>query len=125
MVKMELVGSRNQRTVAIGSRDGPVEDVVKCKKISIADNKLGREAVMINAPTDLGHKEYKYVPPLTSKPHLLRQAFKGGKRLNIQKILQLRLCHSETGLFRSHICWADSLASEGDLKCSKSSMSAP
>ena len=73
---MELARSRNPLNVAIGSLDGSVEDVAKCKKISITDNKLEREAVMINAPTDLGHKEYKYVAPFNLNPHTLRLAVK-------------------------------------------------
>ena len=102
VVKMELARSRNPQAVVIGRSEGSVEDVVKCKKISIADNKLGRDAVMINAPTDLGHKEYRYVPRLAPNPHIPCRAVKKGKRLKSQKVLQLRPCHSKTGLFRSH-----------------------
>lgn len=58
---MELVRSKHPQIVARESANGTVEDVVKCKKISIAGNNLGREAVMINAPADLGDREYKYV----------------------------------------------------------------
>ena len=46
------------RTVTRGIPRGTVDEVGMGKKITIADNKVGREAIMINAPADFGVKEY-------------------------------------------------------------------
>jgi hypothetical protein len=66
---MEPARLGNLRTVATGSSEGIVEEVISSKKITIAKNKVGRKAFMNNAPVDnFGTKEYQYVPRLTPKP---------------------------------------------------------
>jgi len=40
------------------------DGVAPSKKIIIAENKLGRDAFMNNAPANFGVKEYQYVPLL-------------------------------------------------------------
>jgi hypothetical protein len=56
---MEPARSGNPRTVAMGSPEGIIEEVVTSKKISIARNNAGPKAFMNNAPVDnFGTKEY-------------------------------------------------------------------
>lgn len=59
---MEPARLGNPRTVATGSPEGSIEKVITSKKITIARNKVGRQAFMNNAPVDnFGTKEYQYV----------------------------------------------------------------
>jgi hypothetical protein len=63
---MEPARLGNPRTVAMGSPDGVIDEVIASNKITIARNKAGRQAFMNNAPVDnFGIKEYQYVPRLT------------------------------------------------------------